>query len=103
MLDPAHPQAARRAHEAAGEGGASHRASTETNEQIRARVLVGQRCTVFPGDRRGEVMYVGPIAEFKTKEADALWIGVKYDLPLGKNDGRAEVRGVAFGRSCNAS
>jgi hypothetical protein len=38
-----------------------------------------------------QVMYVGPVAEFKTKEQGVVWIGVKYDLPVGKNDGRAEV------------
>lgn len=76
-------QESRRAAEAAGG------VAAETDEQIRARIRVGQRCTVFPGDRRGEVMFVGEVPEFKTKDK-VVWIGVKYDLPCGKNDGRAE-------------
>lgn len=43
-------QVARRAAEAA-----SGSAVNETAEQIQNRIRVGQRCTVFPGDRRGEV------------------------------------------------
>uniref|UniRef100_A0A7S0RMZ6 CAP-Gly domain-containing protein n=1 Tax=Chlamydomonas leiostraca TaxID=1034604 RepID=A0A7S0RMZ6_9CHLO len=47
-------------------------------------VTVGARCSVDPGDRRGEVMFVG-------KDVAGLplgwWVGVKYDEPLGKNDG----------------
>jgi tubulin-folding cofactor B len=27
----------------------------ESEQEIRARIQVGQRCSVFPGDRRGEV------------------------------------------------
>jgi hypothetical protein len=52
-------QAARRAHEAA-QGGASGSASvSETPEAIHARIKVGQRCSVFPGDRRGEACMLG--------------------------------------------
>lgn len=51
---------------------------------LAAAIQVGQRCSVDPGDRRGEVRYVG-------NKADGLplgwWVGVAYDEPLGKNDG----------------
>eukprot|EP00798_Chlamydomonas_sp_ICE-L_P011870 gene11870-14974_t len=47
-------------------------------------ISVGQRCSVDPGDRRGEVKFVG-------NGIDGLpmgfWIGICYDEPLGKNDG----------------
>jgi len=49
-----------------------------------AGVEVGQRCEVAPGAKRGEVMFVG-------KDVEGLplgwWVGIKYDEPVGKNDG----------------
>ncbi len=33
----------------------------ETDDQIRARCIVGARCSVFPGARRGSVVYVGEV------------------------------------------
>lgn len=46
-------------------------------------IAVGARCSVSPGDRRGEVAYVGPVAGL----ADGFWVGVRLDEPMGKNDG----------------
>ena len=40
------------------------------------------RCQVREGAKRGEVMHVG-----KTEFAAGWWVGIKYDEPLGKNDG----------------
>lgn len=55
-------------------------------------ISVGQRCCVDPGDRRGLVMFVGQV------NVEGLppgyWVGVKYDEPLGKNDGT--IRGHKF-------
>ncbi len=44
-------------------------------------VEVGMRCEVS-GGRRGEVAFVG-----KTVVGCGYWVGVKYDEPVGKNDG----------------
>ena len=40
--------------------------------------------------RRGEVMYVGRVSELPS----GVWIGVRYDAPVGKNDG--SVKGVSY-------
>lgn len=46
------------------------------------------RCSCEPGDRRGVVLHVGPVEGLPA----GWWIGVKYDEPLGRNDG--SVKGV---------
>jgi tubulin-folding cofactor B len=46
-------------------------------------IAVGARCEVNPGQKRGEVKFVG--------RCDALppgfWVGIQFDEPVGKNDG----------------
>ena len=44
----------------------------------------GQRCEVNPGGKRGTIAYIGPV----TGLPDGYFIGVHYDQPVGKNDGR---------------
>jgi hypothetical protein len=64
-------------------------------------ISVGQRCEVAPPGasdegseaggmmmKRGVVKYVGQVAELKP----GWWIGVEYDEPVGKHDGRWVVR-----------
>eukprot|EP00775_Hariotina_reticulata_P001989 gene1989-2311_t len=43
----------------------------------------GQRCCVQPGDRRGEIRFVGQVEGL----AEGYWVGVVFDEPLGKHDG----------------
>lgn len=56
----------------------------ESFDEVKARVKVGDRCQVQPGGRRGQVQYIGLVPEVDEK---SVWIGVKYDEPVGKNDG----------------
>eukprot|EP00899_Mesostigma_viride_P007753 jgi/Mesvir1/1697/Mv21157-RA.1 len=55
-----------------------------------AAIQVGQRCEVTPGGNRGEVMFVGKC----DKLGHGYWVGIKFDEPVGKNDG--SVNGVRF-------
>ena len=59
-------------------------------KQIAANFKIGDRCEVdvpgTGGKRRGAVTFIG---ETKFKP-DCLWIGVRYDEPVGKNDGSVE-------------
>lgn len=50
----------------------------------------GQRCSVDPGDRRGEVKFVGRVEGLPL----GYWVGVHYDEPLGKNDGSVKGKKV---------
>eukprot|EP00944_MAST-04C_sp_MAST-4C-sp1_P004549 g4549.t1 len=56
---------------------------------------VGNRCEVNPGARRGEIMYLGEVKELLPGH----WVGVKFDEPLGKNDG--SVKGTRYFQCAN--
>ncbi|XP_008307346.1 tubulin-folding cofactor B [Cynoglossus semilaevis] len=64
---------------------AEQAAREEENKAAADAITVGDRCQVqVPGQptKVGSVMYVGT-TDFKP----GLWVGIKYDEPLGKNDG----------------
>lgn len=72
--------------------GAHTRAKAEDENYLEAEaaaIKVGDRCEVA-GGRRGEVMFVGRVPELPL----GFWVGVKYDEPVGKNDG--SVKGVRY-------
>lgn len=57
----------------------------EMDEKAICKMSMGQRCEVnAPSNpkRRGTVMYLG-----KTDFKEGWWVGIKYDEPLGKNNG----------------
>ncbi|XP_032691181.1 tubulin-folding cofactor B [Odontomachus brunneus] len=57
----------------------------EAEERLASLCKIGNRCEVsVPNQpkRRATILYVG-----KTEFKEGWWIGVKYDEPLGKNDG----------------
>lgn len=62
---------------------------SELNPTV-GRAQVGNRCQVNPGGKRGTVQYLGKIPSI----APGWWVGVKYDEPVGKNDG--SIKGLRF-------
>jgi len=47
-------------------------------------IVVGNRCEVQPGARRGVVVYVGEIEEIA---GGGHWVGIKFDEPVGLTNG----------------
>ncbi|KAJ2905145.1 CAP-Gly domain containing protein [Zalerion maritima] len=66
----------------------SHAAARKSALEAEAQekgIKVGKRCRVGADDgRRGLVMYAGEVPEIP---GDGLWVGIRLDEPLGKNDG----------------
>lgn len=46
-------------------------------------ILIGDRCQINPGKRRGVVKFIGEVAGLKS----GYWVGVHFDEPVGINDG----------------
>lgn len=58
---------------------ASHQAVSERN------IVVGARCRVS-GEKLGLVKFIGAVKEIS--DSGRLWVGVDYDEPLGKHNGK---------------
>lgn len=57
----------------------------EEEQKLAESTVIGSRCQVTVPNvpiKLGTVMYAGPV-----EGLSGYWIGVKYDEPLGKNDG----------------
>lgn len=52
-------------------------------KDVADQVVVGQRCEIVLGSRRGEVKYVGKVPEL----APGFWVGIQLDEPTGDSDG----------------
>jgi len=63
-------------------------AGDDYGEEAAAAIEPGRRCSVDPGDRRGEVRFVGRAEGL----AAGYWVGVALDEPVGKNDGSVKGR-----------
>jgi tubulin-folding cofactor B len=73
--------------EAIANGEAVPEQLTDSSFQEEAsKINVGDRCQVFPGDRLATVRYVGRLGALKP----GFWIGVEFDEPVGKNDGKVK-------------
>jgi len=46
-------------------------------------IVIGARCEVNPGQKRGEVKFVGRCEALPP----GFWVGIQFDEPVGKNDG----------------
>jgi hypothetical protein len=69
-----------------GGGGGPEPAVDYTDASCVEGFAVGQRCSVAPGDRRGEVAFVGAVEGLAT----GFWVGVRLDEPLGKGKGAVD-------------
>ena len=82
---------------------ASERHEKDTSTITERGITTGQRCRVGGSDtRRGQVAFIGEVPEIE-KEKGAVWVGVLFDEPVGKNDGTIagkryfETKGANFG------
>ncbi len=66
---------------------ASQQQPATSTEQAASHIPVGSRCEVDLGEMktRGSVRFVGPKS---FGNGSGGWVGVEYDEPVGKNDGR---------------
>lgn len=61
------------------------------HEEEKPQISIGDRVEVSPAGNRGEVKFIGKDLEGLP---EGWWVGVRFDEPVGKNDGR--VKGVRY-------
>jgi tubulin-folding cofactor B len=57
---------------------------THQTQILHRGIKPGARCIVGESQKRGSVMFVGAVDDLP---GGGLWVGVRYDEPVGKNDG----------------
>lgn len=57
---------------------------THQTQILQRGIKLGARCIVGESQKRGSVMFVGAVDDLP---GGGLWVGVRYDEPVGKNDG----------------
>ena len=65
-----------------------------TDEVSVKNIKVGDRCQIAPGKRRGSIAWIGKgkerdtnVEEEKIALRPGYWVGIKFDEPVGRNDG----------------
>lgn len=72
---------------------AKSEAEIEHDAESVRHLSLHSRCQVQPGARRGEVAFLGPIADLG---GGGHWVGVILDEPVGKTDGTVRASGVRY-------
>lgn len=73
-----------------GKEGAQDENAEPPGPETASHCVLGERCSAFPGDRRGVVMFVGEVEELAGP--GGFWVGIKFDEPVGKTDGSVKGR-----------
>ena len=66
-------------------------ASTYGPETVQG-ISVENRCEVSPGERRGTILFVGEIPNFRP----GFWVGIKFDEPVGRPEFDGTLNGVRY-------
>merc|ERR1712238_305467 len=77
----------------------------EYDETSISHLIVGSRCQIQPGSRRGVVSYIGLVPELDTTTSlsPSYWVGITFDEPVGKTDGSVSTRSKGGGAGTSKS
>jgi len=77
----------------------------EYDEISISHLIVGSRCQIQPGSRRGVVSYIGLVPELDTTTSlsPSYWVGITFDEPVGKTDGSVSTRSKGGGAGTSKS